>query len=77
MPFTFIHRKTTEIKEDNENLVFDTNVNLKSNYRRRITNTFDEIGKKIWWFFNTDRVYYQDNEVGEIVRNYIMWCKKL
>lgn len=77
MPFTFIHRKTTELKEDNENLVFDTTVNLKSNYRRRITNTFDEIGKKIWWFFNTDRVYYQDNEVGEIVRNYIMWCKKV
>ena len=39
--------------------------------------SINEIGKKIWWFFNTDRVYYQDNEVGEIVRNYIMWCKKL
>ena len=34
-----------------------------------------DIEKKIAIFYTRDKVYYQDNEVGEIVRNYLQWCK--
>lgn len=74
--FTFIHRKTSEIQENNKNIVFQIEPNAKPNYRRKINKYTDNIGKKIYWFFENDKVFYQSNEVGEIVRNYLMWCKK-
>lgn len=72
--FTYIHRKTTPIKDQYFDLVFSTNFNARYNWRRRITKPTDELGKKILWFFKNDKVFYQDNEVGEVVRNYMNWC---
>ena len=74
--FTYIHRKTTPIKEDNVNIVFQCESDGRRNYRRKITKPFDDVGKRIYEFFRMDKVFYQDNEVGEIVRNYVNWCKK-
>lgn len=74
--FTFIHRKTTPIKDDNTNLVFQTEPDARPNYRRKINKFYDDLGKKIWEFYANDKVFYQDNEVGEVIRNYLMWCKK-
>lgn len=74
--FTFIHRKTTPIKEDNKGIVYQVDSDGRRNYRRKINKPTDELGNKIWYFFANDKVFYQDNEIGEVVRNYIMWCKK-
>ena len=74
--FTFIHRKTTPIKEDNKNLVFQQENDVRMNYRRKINVCFDTIGKKIWELFVKEQIFYQDNEVGEVIRNYLIWCKK-
>ena len=74
--FTYIHRKTTPIKADNQGIVFDTTPNALPNYRRKITLPTDEYTKRIYKFFLEDKVFYQDNEVGELVKNYIVWCKK-
>lgn len=73
--FTYIHRKTTPIKDENA-LVFDVQTNVRKNYRRKITQMTDEVVRKIYKYYTKDKVFYQDNEVGEIVRNYIIWCKK-
>lgn len=73
--FTFIHRKTTEIKESNKDIIFTTEHSPLRNYRRKITNYTNDKEKKIASFFIKDKVFYQDNEVGEIVRNYLFWCK--
>ena len=75
-PFIFFHRKTTPIKEDDKGLVFQEAIDARRKYRRRITDYYDKIGKKLYGFFARDEVFYQDNEVGEIVRNYLMWCEK-
>lgn len=74
--FTYIHRKTTPIKDEGKYLVYQQDADARYNYRRRITKISDDISKKIYYFYANDKVFYQDNEVGEIVRNYIMWCKK-
>ena len=74
--FTYIHRKTTPIQEDNKQLVFDTETNVKRNYHRKITVASDDLTRRLYSFFLKDKVFYQDNEVGEVVRNYIIWCKK-
>lgn len=72
--FTFIHRKTTPLKHPDKDLVFTTRYDARPNYRRKITKPHLDIERKIVEFYATDKIFYQDNEVGEIVRNYLVWC---
>lgn len=74
--FLYIHRKTTELKRPDRDIIFDTEYNPLMTYGRRITNPATPIQKKIAWYFIADKVFYQDNAVGEIVRNYILWSQK-
>lgn len=73
--FTFIHLKTTPIKDEDMDLVFSTDFRPNFNWRRKITKPIDDIGRKIKWFYDVDKVFYQDNEIGEVVRNYMQWCQ--
>ena len=72
--FTFIHRKTTPIKDEKKSLIFSTDYSPRYNWRRHINKPVDKLGEKIFKFYVNDKVFYQDNEVGEIVRNYLVWC---
>lgn len=74
--FIFIHRKTTPIKDENEELIFSPEPDFRSNWRRRISHPTDRIGTLIWRYFQEDKVYYQDNEVGEVVRSYLQFCRQ-
>lgn len=74
--FTFIHQKTTPIKDENRDLIYTQRYDPRRNWRRVICKPYDEIGDLIWKQFQTDCVYYQDNEVGDMVMNYINWCKQ-
>ena len=47
----------------------------KMNYRKKINKPTTKLEKNIYTFFIRDKVFYQDNDVGEVVRNYLMWCK--
>ena len=73
--FTFIHPKTTPIKNGDDSIVYDPITNSKPNYRRRITKPMTKIDDKIVWFFRHEKIFYANNETGEIVRNYLNWCK--
>lgn len=73
--FTFIHRKTTPIKDEDQDLIFSPEWDSRPNHRRRISAPFDKLGKLIYSHYLMDQVYYQDNEVGEIIRNYLQWSK--
>lgn len=76
--FTYIHPKTTPLteKEDNTMIIYSDQINPKPNYFRRINEPRNHCMKKIYEYFITDKVFYSSNEVGEIVRNYLMWCNK-
>lgn len=69
-PFTFIHQKTTPIKHYDD-IVFTTEVSTNRNRYVKLHRPVNKVTEKIWWFFKCDKVFYQNNEVGEIVRNYI------
>ena len=43
-------------------------------WKRKINKPTNKIEKKIAEHFIKDKVFYSDNEVGEIVRNYLLWC---
>ena len=72
--FTFIHRKTTPIKEDNTRRVYSINTNVKPNYRRNILKPLSKQDSIILSYFKKDKVFYQNNEIGNIVDNYLKWC---
>lgn len=72
--FTFIHRKTTPLKDPDHELIFSTRYDARPNWRRKITKPKMNIEHKLVEFYATDKIFYQDNEVGEIVRNYLIWC---
>lgn len=74
--FTFIHRKTTPLKDEDNDLIYTTEFSPRPNYRRRITKPTGDIERKIADFFIKDKIFYADNEIGEIVRNYLLWCSK-
>jgi len=76
LSFTFIHRKTTELKHTDTDLIYTTEHNAKPNYRRRITNPRSRLEEKVAEYYKKDKIFYSDNEVGEIVRNYLIWCGK-
>lgn len=74
--FTYIHPKTTPIKDTDNSLIYSLEMNGKPNYKRRLISTASEIERQVARYYATDSVFYQSNEVGEIVRNYIMVSSK-
>lgn len=73
--FTFIHRKTTQLKKPDKDLIYDDSVSPLWNRGRAITRAATALQKKIQWYYINEKIFYQDNETGEVVRNYIMWCR--
>lgn len=73
--FTYIHRKTGDIKHPDVDIIFSNKYDPRPNHIRNIRKPTNNCTKKIADFFREDRVYYQDNDVGELVRNYLMYCQ--
>jgi len=75
--FTYIHNKTTDIQDDDNDLIYTLEYNHKLNYNRSIYRPINTLQKKLLWFFINDKVFYQSNEVGDSINNYLKICKKL
>ena len=75
--FTFIHKKTTPLKAEDEDIIFTTEADQRSNYFGRLTKPVTKAGKKILYFFANNKVFYQSNEVGEIMQHYLNWSNGL
>jgi hypothetical protein len=73
--FTYIHDKTTPIKNDDKDIVYSLEYNHKFNYCRNIFKPVHKAGKAIMWFFKNDKVFYQNNSVGDSVNNYLKICR--
>lgn len=74
--FIYIHNKTTELKEPDDDIVFTLDVVEKPNYFVGFNSTNKAV-KKIASYFREHLVFYQNNEVGEIVKNYIIDSKSI
>ena len=74
--FTFVHRKTSELKELDTDLIYSTEFDPRPNFRRRITKPRSNIEKKIAEFYIKDKIFYDTNETGELMRNYLIWCER-
>lgn len=73
--FIYIHKKTSDLQNPDKDLIFSPDFDNRPNWRRKITSPSLPIEQKIYNIFKQDKVFYQNNEIGEIVRNYLIWCK--
>ena len=73
--FIYFHRKTGEIRHPDRDLIFSEDYDPRPNYVRNLRKSSLDVVKKIGMFFRDSKVFYQDNDVGEVVRNYLTFCK--
>lgn len=73
---TYIHEKTTDFKHKPHDVIFSPEIVPSYNHYTRLTQPVDKRTQKIVECFKRDKVFYQNNEVGEIVNNYLRWCGK-
>lgn len=72
--FTFIHEKTTPLRNEDEDVIYTTRWDARPNFFRNIRKPQSKLEQAIASYYKRDKVFYQDNEVGEIVRNYLQFC---
>lgn len=71
--FLFVHPKTTPIKDEEEDIVYSNIPSQKWNWRTGLSKLTDRLSTTIMSLVNENRVFYSDNETGEVLRNYIIW----
>lgn len=72
--YLFIHEKTTPIHDEDRDIIFSESYDPRPNHFRNIRKGTSKIEQRLSWFFRNDKVFYQNNEVGEIIRNYLQYC---
>ena len=77
LTFTFIHEKTTPIKDTKNDLIYSLDYNPQINYNRSIYKPASKTQEKILWYFRNDKVFYSSNDVGDAISNYLKICKKV
>lgn len=74
--YTYIHRKSTDLKDPEHDMIFDAEeYHSGYNYGRNILRPANNIQKRIAWYYGANKIFYQDNEIGDIVHNYLNWCR--
>lgn len=73
---TYVHLKTSEWRHPDRDVIFTPEVSPLKNRYTRITKPVDNRTEKIVECLRKDKVFYQNNEVGEIMNNYLKWCGK-
>lgn len=74
--FIFIHRKNTPIQKPDEDLILTMEYDPRPNYVRALDKSNWKPVQMIRRYFHDDKVFYQDNEVGEEVRNFLQESKR-
>ena len=74
--FTYIHIKTTPLRDVSETIIYSLEFSAEMNYNRSVYRPTSKIQEKILWFFKNDKVFYQDNNIGDAVNNYLKICKR-
>lgn len=74
--FTFIHYKTTPVHSEKDILYTFERDNNPFHYEN-FTKPVNSITRRIWEIYNKYPVYYQSNECGETLRNYLIKCATL
>lgn len=73
--FIYIHDKTTPIKNHDDHIIYTLEYHAEMNYNRNLYRPNGNIQSKIAYFFKHEKVFYQNNNVGDAINNYLKLCK--
>jgi hypothetical protein len=73
--YLYFHQKTTPIHDEDHDIIFSEIYDPRPNHFRNIRKGTSKLVQKLSWYFRNDKVFYQDNEIGEVVRNYLQYCQ--
>lgn len=68
--FLTVHMQTKEFNTDN--IIFDFTPNTKTNYFINLNSCDNKIGLLLRTLINKQKIFYSNNEVGELFRNWIL-----
>lgn len=71
--FLFVHPKTTQIKDEENDVVYSDVPSQRWNFKFCLTRQGDKLSATIIRMIRENRVFFSDNETGEIFRNYLIW----
>lgn len=75
--FTYIHQKTTDIKHPEKDILFTPLPDEHKNHYSSLNKPVDKISKRIIYFFAANKVFYQSNDIGELVNQFIQNGQKV
>lgn len=73
--YMFVHPKTGEIKYPDEDFIFSNKPDQRWNW----LTSFDDpspLTARVKQLIEHNRVFYSDNETGEVLRNFIIWSRQ-
>lgn len=72
-PYIFIHEKTTPIQDEDNDIIYTDKPDVRWNHMMCMTKQRDKYSLFIMQAMRENKIFYSTNEVGEIVRNYVLW----
>ena len=75
MYFTYIHQKTTPLKDPDNDVVYSLEDDPRPNWHKYLTTPRTPLENKIVEFYRRNKVFYQDNMVGNAIDNYLQQCE--
>ena len=72
--FIYFHNKTTPIKP--KTLVYQLQYSTSPYVKNNLMYVNDKITRKIVSYFASGKVFYQSNEIGESIHNFVVNCQK-
>jgi hypothetical protein len=73
--FIYIHDKTTPIRKPDEHIIYSLEYKPEMNYNRNLYRPNGRMQEKILYFFKHDKVFYQNNNIGDAINNFLKICK--
>lgn len=72
--FLFFHEKTTPLKELKSDLIYKIEPDPRANVFQSIKKNYNPICHRIGLLMSAGKAFYQNNDVGDIVHNYLLAC---
>lgn len=76
-PFIYFHNKTTDIKHPDKDYIYSCTVSNLPNWHRHLMKPTDKVGERIKKLMVEEYAFYQTNEIGEVINNYIKWSSQI
>lgn len=73
--YIIFHNKTTELQSPDNEIVFSPKADPRKRWYQYINRPTTPKTARIWELVSAGKVFYADNMVGEVMRNYLETCK--